>query len=44
MDRRVPGQALGGTQLNNTSRYSVYMQMKQVIWVLKADARVTVRK
>ena len=44
MDRRVPGQALGGTQLNNTWRYSVYMQMKQVIWVLKADARVTVRK
>ena len=42
--QKVPGQALGGTQVNNTWRYAVYMQMKQIIWVLKADARVTVRK
>ena len=42
--QKVPGQALGGTEVNNTWCYAVYMQMKQVIWVLKADVRVAVRK
>ena len=36
--RKIPCRAVRGAQVNNTWRYAMYMQTKQVIWVLNFDS------